>query len=224
MRATVEYARRKFAEFNETCFGGELPPLPIRMSRSRRNLGMFVHPRRHEGPRGRGECLLKISDCLDQSEEEVENTIIHEMIHYYIWYKNLRDSSSHGPLFRSIMADINRRQGRRITVSHRSSPEEEASDTRRRTNFVCVASLKDGRRGFVACARTRIWQINKDLGQSAMVGAVQWYVSDDPWFNSFPRARTTKLFMTGELADHLRGATPYVVDGDLFRPERPEDQ
>ena len=39
------------------------------------------------------------------------------MIHYYIAYKGIRDSSAHGKIFRSLMSVVNTRHGRHVSVS-----------------------------------------------------------------------------------------------------------
>lgn len=64
---------------------------------------------------------LQISTQIDLSECELEDTIIHEMIHYYIGVHQWRDTSAHGRLFRQMMNDINERFGRQVTVSHQST-------------------------------------------------------------------------------------------------------
>ena len=147
MRPTLDYVRRKFDEFNALCFNGDLPPIPLRMSNAGRSLGMFVHPRTWPAwkPRGKGECHMRISTRLDLPEEEVENTIIHEMIHYWIWYKGIRDNGQHGDAFMEKMREINRRHGRKITVRHRSSEEQLATDQHHRNNYICVQHWSDGR-------------------------------------------------------------------------------
>lgn len=104
----MDYVKRKFDEFNRLCFGGELPSLPMRLSNSRSAFGLFVHPRRYpaSAPRGVGECHMRISTRFDLPERDVEDTIIHEMIHYYIWYRRITDTSAHGKVSAVLMYSI----------------------------------------------------------------------------------------------------------------------
>ena len=46
MRPTKEYIERKYEELNKLCFGGELPVVPIQMSRARTYLGQLGFKRR----------------------------------------------------------------------------------------------------------------------------------------------------------------------------------
>ena len=73
---------------------------------------------------------MRISLDFDLPQEEWEDVVIHEMIHLHIAHHDIKDSSSHGPKFRAMMADINRRHGRRICVTARSTKEELDKDKR----------------------------------------------------------------------------------------------
>lgn len=43
----------------------------------------------------------------DISEQEIDDTLVHEIIHQYIFQNNLHDSSTHGRLFKEFMRKIN---------------------------------------------------------------------------------------------------------------------
>ena len=43
----------------------------------------------------------------DISQREIDDTLVHEIIHQYIFQNNLHDSSTHGRLFREFMRQIN---------------------------------------------------------------------------------------------------------------------
>ena len=60
----------------------------------------------------------------DLPEELVEDTILHEMIHYYIAFNHWSDTSTHGQLFRREMKRINEKGGRHISISYRPNPEQ----------------------------------------------------------------------------------------------------
>jgi hypothetical protein len=91
MKATIPYVEKKFEEFNQLMFDGKLPKLPIELSDAKTFLGLCVYKKRRT-ILGRTECYdfkLRISTRIDLVEAEVEDIIIHEMIHYYIGYNNL---------------------------------------------------------------------------------------------------------------------------------------
>lgn len=61
---------------------------------------------------------------IELSEDEIEDTIIHEMIHYYIGYNQLEDTSAHGAIFQQVMNAINEKYGRHLSISHKSSKSQ----------------------------------------------------------------------------------------------------
>ena len=42
---------------------------------------------------------LRINKRIDLPEQEIEDIIIHEMIHYHIAYNGIKDTSTHGRVF-----------------------------------------------------------------------------------------------------------------------------
>ena len=111
MKATVEYIEKKFEEFNRQMFAGKLPKLPIELSNAKTFLGQCAFKKRLTvfGKVKLYDFRMRISTRFDLTEREIEDTIIHEMIHYYIGVNNLKDTSAHGQLFRQMMNSINER-------------------------------------------------------------------------------------------------------------------
>lgn len=225
MRADLRQIREKFDEFNELYFRGELPSVRIVMNDSGRALGMFVHPRRRSllHPSDPRDCVLKISRRFDLPEAEIEDTLIHEMIHYYIWYKRMRDTSAHGEIFRRLMAEINSRYGRNITVSRRCGDDTSLIDLRIKHHYICVTEFSDGRQLLTVCARSRIFDIDRGVSALADAQGHSWYWSRDPWFNRYPASRTLKFYKAdpAQLAVHLADAVACECAGSVFRPVRP---
>lgn len=209
MIPTQEYLEERFDTFNRMCFDGALPHIPIRLSRAHTFLGRLQYkPVRDWRGRivRREDFVLRISTRFDLPEAEIEDTLIHEMIHYFIAWKGLKDTSTHGRLFREMMKEINERYDRHITISHKTTPEELDRDTRVRTHHVCVSQLADGRTAVTVCASTRVRAIRRAFGWSPTIRHTTWYTSTDPWFNRFPRCRTPKLFPVdpADLEPHLK--------------------
>ena len=213
MTPTVEYLEERFDSFNASCFEGALPRIPIKLSRARSFVGRLQYKpiRNWRGKVVGGEdFVIRISTKFDLPEVETEDTLIHEMIHYWIVLNGLQDSSTHGRIFRAKMKEINDLYGRHLTISHRSSPEELDHDTRVRDHYLCVSQLADGRTAVTVAARTRIRSIQRQFRWSPTVRSSAWYHSRDPWFNRFPRCRTPKLFPIdpAALQLHLDSAEP----------------
>lgn len=213
MIPTREYAERKFGEFNALIFNGQLPPIPIRTTRAKTFLGKCVYSRRRKLP-GRAEYYnfsLRISTSYDLPEAEIEDTVIHEMIHYYILYNGITDTSAHGKVFRQIMADINARYGRHVSISHRgaAAPPAAAAESRK-WHVVAVVEFLDGRTGFKVLPRVRqsIGAYTAGVARAAEVSSVRLVWTDEPYFNSFPVSKALRVHVVGKdkLAELLAGA------------------
>lgn len=197
MIPTREYAERKFGEFNTLIFSGQLPPIPIHATRARTFLGKCVYSRRRKLS-GRAEYSnfsLRISTSYDLPEAEIEDTVIHEMIHYYILYSGITDTSAHGKVFRRIMSDINARYGRHVSISHRGAAPPAAAAESRKWHVVAVVEFRDGRTGFKVLPRARqsIGAYTAGVAGAAEVSSVRLVWTDEPYFNSFPVSKALRV-------------------------------
>ncbi len=58
--------------------------------------------------------IIKISDCFDFSEKDFIDTMVHEMVHYYIAWNKIKDNKSHGKRFMEIVNSLNKHYGLNI--------------------------------------------------------------------------------------------------------------
>ncbi len=210
MTPTLDYIRNTYAAFNHRFFGDALGTPVFELSRSRTTLGQVVY-RRHRNNDGTyrySDFRFRITTRVSMDEQVLEDTILHEMIHYWILSNQWTDTSAHGQLFRHKMRELNTRYGRHITISHRRSRQEEASDTERRHHIICVSRFSNGRVGITPAVHTRIRQLHRQMKLFPNVVQQQWYTTTDPFFNRFPRAMTPKIYITTEevLQQHLADA------------------
>ena len=122
MVPTIPYIQSRFDEYNARFFAGALPPVPIKLSNARTFLGKITFTKRRKWLFGEwtySNFVLRINTRFDLPEQLIEDTILHEMIHYYIAVNQLRDTSTHGRLFRQEMKRINAEGNRHITISYR---------------------------------------------------------------------------------------------------------
>ena len=220
MRATLPFVKEKYTLFNREIFEGTLPEIPLRISRSTRTLGTLRYKvLRTGGIKRMSDFSIWISSCFDLSEREIEDTIIHEMIHLYICWNNLEDTSSHGRIFRTMMNTINLRHRRAITISHRGARESETSVKR---HYICLSTFMNGDRAITLCATTRIFEFHRQLSRMAgrEINTWQWYYSTDSYFNRYPRSRTLKFYrLNDEALTRLSSARKCLCDGKTFRPD-----
>lgn len=207
MELRPEYIQERISHFNSLIFGGELPPIPVKLVRARTFLGK-VQYKRVRKPFFRGyaysDFLMKISTSHEFDEALLDNVVAHEMIHYYIAYKGIKDTSAHGEVFRKMMKEINSRYGLQIRISHRFAQSERQADTRVREHVVCVSRMASGEYGITVCSQACAPKIKRLLPRYFRLGSMSWYVTDNPFFNRYPHSRTAKIYKITE--EELRAA------------------
>ncbi len=211
MKPTAEYLQERFRKYNEMCFGGGLAEVPISVGRSRTYLGQCLYKRQRKlfGGEQYYDFRIRISAAVDLPEDELDDILIHEMIHYSILSRGIKDTSAHGRLFRGMMSDINGRFGRHITVSHKFTPEdrEKLYDTRSRAHIVSIVSLKDGRTGIKVLpadeSRASLWR--RRMLRTGRIASLEMHPTDDPYFNRFPCSTAQNVVFTdmGLVYKHL---------------------
>ena len=221
MKPTIDYIEKKFDEFNRMCFNGELPKVPVRLSNAKTFMGKLVWKvvRRPDGKVEKLDYHLRINTRIDLPEPEIEDVILHEMIHYYIELKDLRDTSAHGEIFKSIMNAINVKFGRHITVRHKNTDEqaEQLQDKRRRWHVVALVTISDGRFGLKVLPRIKqsIIAYYNGMISSNTVTKVDFFLTDNPFFNRYPNSSVLRAhFIEREVVEReLKGAYTITCDG-----------
>lgn len=223
MKATIPYIKKKFREYNQLMFGGTLPELPIELSDAKGFVGVCRYKKRKDddGNVEYYDFRMNINTRIDLPEAEIEDTIIHEMIHYFIGINRLEDSSSHGPMFQHLMKSFNEKYGRHISISHKSTEEEakQAIDKRAKWHVIAVVSFFGGRKGIKVLPRVveRILSYKKGVSNGLGVEHIDFYLSNDPFFNRFPNSSALNVYdipKEEDLDTHLRTAKLITVLND----------
>ena len=221
MKATIPYVEKKFEEFNRLMFDGKLPMLPIELSDAKTFLGVCVYKRKRT-MWGKVVCYdfkLRINTRIDLDEREVEDIIIHEMIHYYIGLNRLVDTSAHGRVFKQMMNDINERFGRHVRISHKPTPEQKVQlcGTKRRWCVVAKVAFKDGRAGIKVLPRvvTKIRNYCDVVGRESSIERIELYMTNDVFFNQYPCSAALRVHYIdqAEVEKHLEGAEKLTWEG-----------
>lgn len=221
MKVTIPYIQQKFDEFNRLMFGGQLPRIPIELKDVKTYIGECVSHKKRlpDGRIQQFDFRLRFNTRYDLSEAVLEDTIIHEMIHYYIGYRQLKDSSSHGPVFKRIMQDINTKYGRHLTISHKHSAEgaEPISDSRERWHVVAIVSFKNGKTGIKVLPRIvqRILHYYRHVSCNRTVDSIRLVMTNDRFFNPYPNSTSLYVHYIDRqiLEPHLRDAIQLECDG-----------
>lgn len=112
MQPTVLYLKKQFDKYNKEFFNNELPEIKIEISRTKDALGQFRYVSRTKTP-----VAIRISKYYDRNAFEIDQTLVHEMIHYYICLNKIKDTSSHGVVFTRMANEINNKSNFNITAT-----------------------------------------------------------------------------------------------------------
>ena len=219
MKASLPFIEARFDEFNSLMFEGKLPKIPVALSNAVSYVGLCTFKTRKRPFRApeHYDFKLRISTRFDLSESELEDTIIHEMIHYCIRLNGIRDTSAHGTAFRRMMNEINEKFGRHIRVSHHTTKEQREAliDKRPKWHVVAIVSFKDGRQGLKLLPKIgqRITAYHRAVGSNPGVSSIEYYMENDPWFNRFPTSSAFNVLFVpiDEVRSHISGRTPLTV-------------
>lgn len=199
MRATIEFLEKGFDKFNKEIFDNELPIPTMRISSARSFVGQFK-VERTVGLMGvrKERRILSLSDRYDFDETALEDVLIHEMIHFMIHYRKIRDTSSHGKTFIRLMNEINRKYGRHITVSHRCSKEQLESDRAKVHSIVCLCTTTDGRKLACKVSQSKVFEIHRAFMNWDLIEKEEWFWVYGHYFNRFRKVLTPRLFAVDE--------------------------
>lgn len=106
-----------YADFDERFFDGFMASHPIKLgwaNNMTRTAGMFYSNRKRTGPAIRlSACLLKLLP-----RKEMVETLLHEMIHAYLFFSKCPKGTGHNGVFKAHMRRINEQAGTNVTVYH----------------------------------------------------------------------------------------------------------
>ena len=210
------FIKKTFDHFNGLCFNNQLPYPLFELSKAKSFLGQFSC-RKEELPDGTiipYSYRMRFSTYRDLPEEELEDVILHEMIHYFITWKRLQDTSTHGQLFQQIMQDINQKYNRHIVISRKDRETDVTSVPKLQPRLCVVAliSMTKGRTAIKVLPRTfeTIFNFTSTVKQSPEINDIQLFLTSHPFFSAFPKSGALKVHIVDRakvveaLADALK--------------------
>ena len=112
MRVCESQIRCLFRQFNQDYFGNLLPMPYIKIRPSVNTLGDFSYMQNEMF--GTTE-TLEISDFYEYTSNQLRDIVVHEMIHYYLYYIGEDVRLKHGKSFMRMARQLNQSYGLHVT-------------------------------------------------------------------------------------------------------------
>lgn len=117
MALTLKFIEEQFNVINKKHFDGKLLTPRFEITHVKSYLGQY-HWRYSYDERIFWDSVIRISDMFDRTDEDIINTIAHEMVHLYIRQNKLRDTRPHhGRVFKSVAHRLNVEGGFHIATT-----------------------------------------------------------------------------------------------------------
>lgn len=113
-----------FNECNKKYFNRSLPMPEFGTLNKLNTIARFEH-RKNKGKNKTRKPLeykkIFFSDCYDFEEKDFINIMVHEMVHYYISWNQIKDNKAHGKKFMEMANELNEKYGLEITKTKDAS-------------------------------------------------------------------------------------------------------
>ena len=190
---TVDYLRHAFEHYNALIFDGKLPVPKLKWSRAKTRLGQMACKRKISWGRTKFyDYTISVSNYYKLTTEEIDDVLIHEMIHYSIAYTGLKDTSAHGIVFRGMMDKINRTFGRHITISVRTRNLQPRMTQQPKGYLILALEMKNGKYYLSSVNPSAARKIATSLARTREIAHYAWYQSQDEYFHGMPRVRSLR--------------------------------
>ncbi|MGP1422450.1 MAG: SprT-like domain-containing protein [Prevotella fusca] len=190
---TVDYLRHAFEHYNALIFEGKLPVPKLKWSRAKTRLGQMACKRKISWGRTKFyDYTISVSNYYKLTIEEIDDVLIHEMIHYSIAYTGLKDTSAHGIVFRGMMDKINRTFGRHITISVRTRNLQPRMTQQPKGYLILALEMKNGKYYLSSVNPSAARKIATSLARTREIAHYAWYQSQDEYFHGMPRVRSLR--------------------------------
>lgn len=190
---TTDYLQQAFEHYNALIFEGKLPVPKLKWSRAKTRLGQMACKRKISWGRTKFyDYTISVSNYYKLTTEEIDDVLIHEMIHYSIAYTGLKDTSAHGIVFRGMMDKINRTFGRHITISVRTRNLQPRMVQHPKDYLILALEMKDGKYYLSSVNPSAARKIATSLARTREIAHYAWYQSQDEYFHGMPCVRSLR--------------------------------
>lgn len=189
-----------FSFFDQEYFGGKLPLPELGLTRAKTRLGQLSFKRASRWGRTKlYDFKLSMSTYYDMTDKQAKSVLLHEMIHYIIGYTGLKDTSSHGIVFRGMMDNLNRKYGWEIKVATSTkgwkvsdAVKEKKKAKGPQTYLMLAIEMRDGKHYLSRVSPSFARRLENQLKFVNEVASHQWYTTQESYFEDYPQVRSLR--------------------------------
>ena len=153
------------------------------------------------------------------SERQAQNILLHEMIHFYIAFKNIKDKSAHGPVFKHLMNKFNTEFGWELTISvntkdYKTNETIGSSKAKKiKERLILGIEQNDGTCFLSVVNPHYALKIQNDIKRTTHKLKYCWYKSSDERFSNFSTVRSLRGVKTTreEFEEIIKTLQPVVL-------------
>lgn len=200
MVVTKDWMEEWFVRFDKEYFGGKLPVPELGLTRAKTRLGQLSFKRATRWGRTKlYDFKLSISTYYDMTDKQAKSVLLHEMIHYVIGYTGLKDTSSHGIVFRGMMDNLNRKYGWDIKVMT-STKDWKVSDAVKekmeakgpQVYLMLAIEMCDGKYFLSRVNPSFARHMERQLKSVREIRVYHWYTTQESYFADYPQVRSLR--------------------------------
>lgn len=217
MKITETWLHEWFIFFNKKYFSSILPYPTFRITMARTYLGQYsvTYKSIFDKTTIKVEKTITISNFYDLEEKVFQSVLLHEMIHYYINYKKIKDTSKHGKVFREMMKSLNK-EGWDIKVSHKiNCVNREKHVSAKKYMFLAIV-LQTGEYMLSVVNPKYVVSLLKEIKTINEIKSYKWYLTNSSYFRNYAQVRTPRgvIVRKSIFEEQCEIATP--IDEKLF--------
>ena len=200
MKLTKEWMETWFDEFNRVYFDSQLPKPLLYVSHAKQKVGYLAYKMDRKSLQPY-DYRLGLSTYYILTEWDYQNILLHEMIHLLIAHSQIKDTSQHGKVFRSILSRLNNDCGWDIHISIKTKDLTVSPQYVQRKRYLVMAIVtNDGRHILSVVNRNHLDRLRKQLALTKEIAQYSFYATTDAMFSDFPVVRTLrgKIFTADE--------------------------
>jgi hypothetical protein len=210
MKITIDYIEKAFEKYNNKYFKSKLPTPIFKISREKNCLGRFSVVKSSLLGTIKSMTLI-VSNFYDLSERDFDDTIIHEMIHEYIFVNGIQDTNDHGIYWLAKAKEINKDGWNiRAKASFDVTPQRNGNS---KTEYkILTFEDRNGKPFVMRCADNKVMYFQKLIKRNGFTNPCLIISNNDDKFMRFTCCRTK---MKGQYVDKI-GLAHYMANENVI--------